>query len=206
VDKFIIFFKLDLFSSDPSFLNGSDLAIHSSVSSSAVSDFVEALSNTTFVITEANYANLTLLSEEFGFSALSDACKKFSASRGRKSGQDFDLLMSEVVSLRETNVHQEKQVWILTQEVSSLRSICSSLQSELSSVRALSERLEQSVENVTRDLGSEQSYRRFCEYFYGLHGFPKSDVLGVRFLRQSADSGHSDGSTDTGRPARWGLL
>jgi hypothetical protein len=156
VDKSTLFSKTSWFSSNPSLFKVSDYAIRSSVSSSAVSNFIEALSSANFMITEANYASLTLLSEEFGFSALSDACKKFSASQRREPRQDFDFLMSEVVSLRETNVHQENQIWILAQGVSSLRSICLFVQSELSSVRVLSE---QSVGDLTRDLGSEQDYR-----------------------------------------------
>jgi hypothetical protein len=109
VDKVVLFSKLGLFSSNPSLLSLLDSDIRSSVSFSAFSGFVEALSSSEFVITEANCAGLTLLSEEFGFAALSDACKKFSASHGRESGQDFGSLMSEVVSLRETNLHQKSR-------------------------------------------------------------------------------------------------
>jgi hypothetical protein len=206
VDKFVLFSKLSLFSSNPSLLHLSDYTIRSSVLSSAVSNFIEMLSNTKFVMTEANYASLTLLSEEFGLSALSDACKKVSVLHGREPGHDFNFLKLEAVSLRETNVAQEKQIWILTQEVSSLRSICSSLQSELSSLRSLSERLEQSVRTVTGALGSEQNHHRFCEHFYGVHGFPKMEVLGQRFLRQSADSGHSDAQYRYGTCLRDGIF
>jgi hypothetical protein len=66
--------------------------IRSSVSSSAVSDFLEALQAQS-VITTANCDGLTLLSEEFGFTALSDARKDFTASDVKESGQNFESLM-----------------------------------------------------------------------------------------------------------------
>jgi hypothetical protein len=89
VNRATLLSKLDLSRANPVLLDLADYEIHSLVSSSAISDFLEVLSSSKFVITTANCASLTLLSEEFDFVELSEACKEFAASHGRESGQNF---------------------------------------------------------------------------------------------------------------------
>jgi TPR repeat protein len=55
----------------------------------------------------------------------------------------------------------------------------------------------------------EQAYRRGCEYLYGTNGFGLrcegiAKTLGLLFLKQSADMGHSDGQYRYGRCLGYG--
>jgi hypothetical protein len=96
VDKVILFSKLGLFPGNPALLGLADYEIHSLVSPSAVSDFVEALLISKFAITAANFASLVRLSGESGFPGLSDACKEFRVLHRKGSGQNVEHFNEEV--------------------------------------------------------------------------------------------------------------
>jgi TPR repeat protein len=53
-------------------------------------------------------------------------------------------------------------------------------------------------------LDAEETYRRGCEWFFGLPGEERAKTMGIRLLKQSAEMGHSDGQYRYGRWVLYG--
>jgi hypothetical protein len=73
--------KLKFFEADRSHLDGGECEVASPVRSETVASFVKMVEGKPIAIADEDFIPLLVLSDEFGFQELSDACQEFADER-----------------------------------------------------------------------------------------------------------------------------
>jgi TPR repeat protein len=201
VKKSILLEHLRFFQEDASRLNAVEYRVKSKVPSDVFRNFVGFLQGNPIQVAERTFPFLRALSEEFGFEALSAECDSFKKSHERisddsEAGQSFRL-EARVAEVEERQLLLERSTGSAANELMRLPEKIAALERELTRLSSLCASLDGRLSKHVRHFEGEVDYRRGCEYLfgtngYGLRGEELSKALGLRHLKSSADSGHSD--------------
>jgi hypothetical protein len=124
---------LTLFSKDPSLLNASSYRVQSNVSSDLFAEFLRAFQGERININGDNVFGLCSLSEELGFSSLSESCRSFA------QGQDLSHCTARISSLEDRMSAHEHELASLQSglaRLAGLEAIIRELKSDIGTLKS----------------------------------------------------------------------
>jgi hypothetical protein len=205
--------RCSLFRDKPQLLGCGAYEVRSKVDTAAFVEFVKAVRAEPYSLTRSTSSGLSNLSDEFGFVELSASCLALGDEcrddNGRRNPAAYSELRSRmaVVEARLQSLERGLEAEMFEvgrlreaaqdDEVRRLRFENRELAADVSRLSVSQTRLEGAIGLLRTLVENEVDYGRGCEYFYGTNGYGSggediSKLLGLRELRQAADSGHSD--------------
>jgi TPR repeat protein len=196
VKKSSLFERLRFFQEDASRLDAAEYRVKSKVPSDGFRGFVSFLQGDPIQVAERTFSFFQALSEEFGFE-----CDSFTKSHRRisddsEAGQSFRL-EARVAEVEECQLLLERSTGSAANKLTRLTKKIVALELEFTRLSSLCASLDGRLSKQVRVFESEVDSRHGCEYLFGTNGYGSggeelSKAFGLRHLKSSADSGHSD--------------
>jgi TPR repeat protein len=217
VRKPVLLSKLNLFLLNPALLGEGDYQVQSDVSIPVFAEFIKAVEDKNYTVTEQNVDALSLLCEEFSFGELAAQCRAFRAGWPETVESRVAFLEASLVAEQKMREELASALARLQHRfVCDMKHLCEAFDEFQKATmvfvhqevaRIPSSDLGQKVADVERKLEAEMLYRRGCNYIFGEAGFlsMKSQVLGLTQMHQASNMGHADAQFIYGQCLRDGI-